>query len=116
MPERETKSKWPPFNKSEKLWKLHNDISCLLYMGMYYIEIKAIPRGSQCYINKCNWSKYDGRVKSQNGHHVINQNKLWKQYNYILCLLYGQVEYQNKSNTKGKSNLKKTQIDHFEKW
>ena len=92
---RETKSKWPPCNKSEKLWKLHNYILCVLYMAMYYIKIKAIPMGRQCNINKYIWSKYDSRVKNQNGRHVINQKKLWKQNNYILCLLYGHVVYQS---------------------
>ena len=60
------------------------------------MKIKAIPWGSKCNINKYNLSKYDDREKNQNGRYVINQNKLWKQNNYILCLLYGHVVYQRK--------------------
>ena len=54
---------------------------------------------------------------------MTNQKKLWKQNKYILCLLYGYVVYQNKSNTKRKSDLKKKIVkksrwlpgDYFEK-
>ena len=38
--------------------------------------MKAIPRGSHCHMNKYNWSKYDGKVKNQNGRHVINPKKI----------------------------------------